>query len=62
MFFTIRAVEQTEYEAWLAEKSPAGAETAEAEPAEAEVGEATEPGATPGVAPGATDETSEEAA
>jgi cytochrome c oxidase subunit 2 len=70
MFFTIRAVEQADYDAWVAEKSPAGAATAEAEPAEAEpvepveaeAGEATEPGATPGVEPAATAETSEEAA
>jgi cytochrome c oxidase subunit II len=53
MFFTIRAVEQAEYEAWVAEKSGAAPTTAEAETGEAPEGD-TEPGA--------EDETSEEAA
>jgi cytochrome c oxidase subunit 2 len=43
MFFTIRAVEQADYDAWVAEKSPAGAATAEAGAGETTEAEPTAP-------------------
>ncbi len=73
MFFTIRAVEQAEYDAWLAEQSggapaPAAAETADGtgtvDGAAADGNETDSPPATnePETDADATDETSEEAA
>jgi cytochrome c oxidase subunit II len=57
MFFTIRAVEQAEYDAWVAEQTGATPVTAEAE-----TGAAAEGQPEPENAVGSTDETSEEAA
>jgi cytochrome c oxidase subunit II len=65
MFFTIRAVEQAEYDAWVAEKTGAAPATAEAESgaaAEGSVEPKTGPGGEPGSEAGGNDETSEEAA
>ncbi len=66
MFFTIRAVEQAEYDAWVAEKTGAAPTTAAADtttdqPA-ADPSAAGADAASPGPQPQATDQTSEEAA